>query len=230
MKNVLVNGCSFSRGPDSWPYFLKNANIINLAQSGAGNTYIFETTIAELSNRKYDYVLIMWSGVERVDYKVSDIKMFGNSWSTSQAQHLRNDWSEKIIIPINDQDYVEKDWVFGTGHFSDPAVTQSKIFEGVYKYVDRQQFRYHLLIKMIALQNTLKQLNIPYMYSFFMDYEHELKKIPELYNMLDQSCIYNKENINTIAKTNSWYYDDGMHPNKLAHKTWANLINNHLGF
>ena len=72
-KNLLVNGCSFSRGPNSWPYFLSNVNLVNLAQAGAGNTYIHETTIAELSQRKYDLVIVMWTGIPRIDFKVNDI-------------------------------------------------------------------------------------------------------------------------------------------------------------
>jgi lysophospholipase L1-like esterase len=78
---------------------------------------------------------------------------------------------------------------------------------------------------MIAMQNTLKQLNIPYLFTYFMDYEAQLAKISNLYNMLDQSHIYNKQNIYTITKNNNWYDDDGLHPGIQAHQHWAELIN-----
>ena len=80
------------------------------------------------------------------------------------------------------------------------------------------------LIKMIALQNTLKQKGIPYLYMYFRDYEAELKKITHLYQQLDLTRIYNQENIYTITQTNSWYDADGLHPGLLAHQHWANLI------
>ena len=48
---LLVNGCSFSRGSTAWPNHITKlaaANLINLAQAGAGNTYIAQTTQSEL--------------------------------------------------------------------------------------------------------------------------------------------------------------------------------------
>ena len=224
-KKLLVNGCSFSRGPDSWPYFLSGYDVVNLAQSGSGNTYIHETTIAELSKRSYDFVIVMWTGIHRVDFKVADINVFSQSTYTSQYQHQQNDWKEKIVIPTNDQDYVEKDWVFGCGHINgDPVITQSKIFEQVYKHVDSSQFAYGLLIKMISMQNVLKQMRIPYLFTFYQDYEQSLKIHSVLYSALDHSRIYNRDNIYTITKTNNWFDTDNLHPGMLAHQTWAKLL------
>jgi len=225
IENLLVNGCSFSRGPDSWPYYLKYQNIVNLAQAGAGNTYIHETTVAELAQRSYDFVIIMWTGIHRVDYKVSNINEFSESKYTSQYQHQQNDWAEKIVYPINDQDYVEKNWVFGCGHVNnESALRRSKIFEGVYRHVGQTQFIDSLLIKLISLQNTLKQMQIPYLFTFYEDYDDDLKTNTNLYSMLDQTRIYSEENINSIAKTNKWFDSDNIHPGPIAHQTWASLI------
>jgi hypothetical protein len=225
IENLLVNGCSFSRGPKSWPYCLKYKNIVNLAQAGAGNTYIHETTVSELAQRSYDFVVVMWTGIHRVDYKVSNINKFSESKYTSQHQSQQNDWPEKTIYPVNDQDYVEKNWVFGCGHVNNElALKQSKMFDGVYKQVGYPEFIDSLLIKMISLQNTLKQMQIPYLFTFYEDYDHDLKTNTNLYSMLDQTRIYSKENINSIAKTNKWFDSDNIHPGPMAHQTWANLI------
>jgi hypothetical protein len=225
IKNLLVNGCSFSRGPVSWPYHLKCQNIVNLAQAGAGNTYIHESTIAELAQRSYDFVVIMWTGIHRVDLKVSNIEYFAKSKYTSQYQHRQNDWPEKIITPVNDQDYVEKNWVFGCGHINnDLVLKQSKIFDGVYQHIGHLQFVESLLIKMVSMQNTLKKMKIPYLFTFYADYETELKTNSNLYSLLDSTRIYNTQNIDVITKTNKWFDTDSAHPGLLAHKTWANLI------
>lgn len=223
--NLLVNGCSFSRGPTSWPYYINKANIVNLACAGAGVDYIFNTTIAELSQRRYDFVAIMWTAATRIDLKVNDLADFNSSPYTSAYQSTRNDWAEKVIFPINDQDYVEKDWVFGCGHINnDPTLEKTKAFERQYFYQDAAQFTYLLLIKMIALQNTLKQLNIPYLFMYYQDYSQELQEHTELYQQLDQNCIYNEQNIYTITKENNWYEQDGIHPGPRAHQQWAGLI------
>jgi len=225
IENLLVNGCSFSRGPDSWPYYLKYQNIVNLAQAGAGNTYIHETTVAELAQRSYDFVIIMWTGIHRVDYKVSNINEFSESKYTSQYQHQQNDWAEKIVYPINDQDYVEKNWVFGCGHVNnESALRRSKIFEGVYRHVGQTQFIDSLLIKLISLQNTLKQMQIPYLFTFYEDYDDELATNKKLYSILDQTRIYKTQNINRITKTNKWVDQDGIHPGPAAHQAWAQLV------
>jgi len=229
IENLLVNGCSFSRGPDAWPYHLRYCNIVNLAQSGTGNTYIHESTVSELAKRPYNFVVIMWTGIHRIDLKVADIDLFSESKYTSNYQYQQNDWKEKTIYPINDQDYVEKNWAFGCGHINgERALRQSKCFDGIYRYVGLEQFVDGLLIKMISLQNTLKQMKIPYLFTFYNDYEKELTANPTLYNMLDHTRIYNEENIANISKKNNWVDPDNahtaLHPGPTAHRHWATLI------
>ena len=225
INNLLVNGCSFSRGPDSWPYFLNANHLVNLAQSGAGNTYILESTISELVTRSYDLVIIMWSGISRIDINVEQIDLFNKSKYTSHYQLTQNDWPTKIIYPINDQNYVDPNWIFGCGHINqEPAMISSKAFKSLYKYQGTEQLTRSLIIKMISLQNILKQLNVPYFFTFFQDYENELKQFQSLYKLLDQNYIVNHQNINTITKKNNWFDLDGVHPGILAHKQWADIL------
>ena len=227
--NILINGCSFSRGPGSWPYFLKNATVTNLAQAGAGNTYIHETTVAELAQRSYNFVAIMWTGIHRVDFKVSDIDRFANSTYTSRYQMLQNDWAEKVIEPINDQDYVEKNWVFGCGHINkETAMTKTQMFDSVYRHLDESEFVYNFLVKVISLQSLLKQMNIPYVFTFYQDYINQLHQHSALYQLLDQRYIYNEQNISQIMQSNNWYDVDGLHPGPRAHQVWATLIDNFI--
>lgn len=226
---VLVNGCSFSRGPNSWPYFLPFENITNLAQAGAGNTYIQESTISELSQRSYDLVLIMWTAIERVDFKVEDLSVFSDSRYTSLYQHTKNDWETKIVHPFNDQDLVEKDWVFGCGHINgEPEMINTGMFDGIYKNQNENQFVYHFLQKVLALQNYLKINHIPYVFSFFRDYQHRLSTVSHLYKELDLSNICTNHNIDIIAHENNWYDLDGIHPGPDAHKKWAEILLEHL--
>jgi len=229
--NVLVNGCSFSRGPTAWPYHLGCSDLVNLACAGAGNDYIFNTTVAELSKRSYDFVSVMWTHPARIDIKVNDINQFDQTAYNSFYQSSRNDWAEKIIHPVNDQDYVEKDWAFGCGFLNrDPAMLKTKLFDQIYFHQTNTEFFQMSLIKIIALQNILKQMNIPYLFMYYQDYEHELQKYKSLYAMLDQSQIYNKQNIYTITKDNGWYDSDGAHPSIDAHRAWAEIISPMIKF
>jgi hypothetical protein len=225
-KKLLVNGCSFSRGPTAWPYQLTGVEVVNLACAGSGNTYIYESTISEISKRDYNFVAVMWTGIERIDIKVENIDVFDKSKYTSKYQSTKNDWSGKVIYPVNDQDYVEKDWVFGCGFINqEPELLNYKLFDKFYQHSGFNEFAQGLLIKMISLQSVLKQLEIPYLFMYYNDYKSELKKFSNLYDMLDQTNIFNEYNINTITKTNGWFDEDRIHPGVLAHKEWANLIN-----
>ena len=216
----------------AWPTHLSkllNIEVENLGAGGSSNNTIFNAISFKLRNgfiTNKDFVVIMWTQPARIDVKVNDITQFSNTPYTSAYQSARNDWPEKIVEPINDQDYVEKDWVYGCGFLNgDKELLKTKLFNKHYFYQDNDQFNYLTLVKMIAMQNTIKQMGIPYLFTYFQDYESELAKISHLYTMLDHSCIYNDENIYNITKNNNWFDDDGLHPSVEAHCCWAELIN-----
>ena len=115
--------------------------------------------------------------------------------------------------------------MFGCGFInSEDAILKSKLFDQIYYYQTLKQFTHGLLVKMVSLQSVLKQLNIPYLFTYYNDYEKELRSWPELYDMLDNTNIYNIQNIHIITKNNNWYDEDGMHPGIDAHQEWARLI------
>jgi len=225
-SKVLINGCSFSRGPDSWPYHLaklNNYDIVNLAQAGAGNTYIQESTIQELSQRQYDLVIVMWSGLSRFDIKVENINYFSKTRCTSQYQKTRNDWKDKVIHPVNDQDYVDDNWVFGVGYINnDKELINTGLLDGIYKYLGSRQFEYHSLVKMISLQSFLKSQDIPYVFTFYNDYLALLSASP-LYRLLDQRNMFTDKNIYTMAKKFG-DLDETNHPMSTTHAQWAELL------
>ena len=223
-KRVLVNGCSFSRGPTAWPYHLQQTlsfELTNLAVASAGNRYIHDTTIAELANNNYDFVAVMWSGLERTDIPVEDISQFNRCTTTSFTQSLKNDWPEKKIHPVNDQDLVEKNWVFVY-----PSQTQLKDlqFAEFVKYQNLDIYRKQSLIHMISLQSVLLQLNIPYVFCFYMDYVDQLKLEKNLSSLLKWQNICTTDNLYNISHKIDSFDRDGFHPGILAHQSWANTL------
>ena len=229
VDHVLVNGCSFSRGPTAWPYFLKTVdqdNVVNLACAGAGNTYIHETTVNAVASWPfYDLVLVMWTNPARVDMKVADVNLFSSSAYTSSYQSTRNDWPEKRVEPFNDQALVEKDWIFGCGHINgETAITGSRAFEGVYRYQDPAQFEYHFVQKIVATQSFLKHMGIPYVFMFYKNFVQDLQKDISLYKMIDWHRCFIDDNINDIAVRNTWFDSDGIHPGIKAHQLWASKL------
>jgi hypothetical protein len=226
--NLLVNGGSLSRGPGSWPYVLQQAfdcDMVNLSQSGCGNTYLHETTISELAQRNYDLVIVQWTPFIRFDYKVRDIGQFWDTKFTSHYQSMQNDWPDKIVNPVNDQDYVEKDWIFGCGYSvnSEKNNALGQAFEDFYTFAGPAEYMYHALIKIISLQSFLQAHSIPYLFCFGREFKL-LPRYRHLNQLLDYSKMFTECYLYDMAQQNNWWGPDGIHPNDVAYQRYAELL------
>lgn len=77
IKQVVVNGCSFTRGDPhghSWADYI-NQPVMNIANGAAGNSYICQRTVNYLETHQPDpattLLIVMWSGTSRIDVPVS---------------------------------------------------------------------------------------------------------------------------------------------------------------
>ena len=212
--NVLVNGTSISRGENSWPYFLQSHcdfSLVNLSQAGSGNTYIHESTVEEISKRSYDLVLVQWTYSDRFDFRVKNISKFNDSTYTTNYQCQQNDWPSKKIYPVNDQEYVQRDWIFGCGYLNERRDDSiGRVFKELYQHIGANEHVFSTLIKIIYLQNTLKKLKIPYL---FMEYRPmtQLSRFNELNKLIDWENFYSGKHLFTIAKEHD-SLDDTLHP------------------
>lgn len=227
--NILINGGSLSRGPGSWPYwirqYLEQSNVVNLSQSGAGNTYIHETTISEIAQRSYDLVIVQWTPFVRFDFKVKDISKFDNTIFTSKHQVKQNDWPEKIVFPVNDQDYVETDWIFGCGvavnYDQDSQLNDA--FGGFYRHTGPSEQMYHAIMKLISLQSFLKVQQIPYLFVFGRPFK-VLNRYQHLRSLVDWEYMYTDNYILDLAERKNSFDPDGMHPSTEVYQEFADLI------
>lgn len=223
--NVLVNGSSVSRGNESWPYYLQekigsHCNIVNLAQAGSGNTYIHEATVEEISRRKYDLALIQWSYANRIDFRVKDIAQFSDTTYTTEYQSRQNDWPSKVVWPVNDQDYVQKNWIFGCGYINEPETKSlGRVLKGYYEVTDVEEHVFSKLIKIISLQNTFKAQGIPYL---FVPYRPitQLSRFNHLNDMIDQSNIFDVS-LYKLSTDHDTTFDATQHPLPHIHKDYA---------
>jgi hypothetical protein len=231
--NILINGGSVCRGEGSWPYLLQekipNCNIVNLALSAAGNTYIHETIVSEISQRPYDLVLAMWTYAERFDFRVKNIHQFDDTTTTSYYESQQNDWPSKKIYPINDQDYVQKNWVFsGNGeHFTRKRNDSvGRVLHEYYKVTGPKEHSFSTIMRIISLQNTLKTINVPYV---FMSYRPmpRIKEYNSLYGMIDDNNFFTDTCLHGVAKKLN-AFDDTFHPLPIAHQQYADQLHSHL--
>jgi hypothetical protein len=160
---------------------------------------------------------------------VDDISQFSDSCHTSYYQSAQNDWPEKIVVPINDQDYVQKDWIFSLGHLHGCKDSVANFFTEYHKISKQPQIISEEIIKIIGLQNTLKQQHIPYRFFWWQPYK-KFSRFNHLYELIDWTNVYQETCLEAIAKNNNWFEVDGKHPNRMAHDYFSIRLLEHLNF
>ena len=212
----LTSGCSFTgtqgpKGDSGWPAWLKMyGEIRNVAMPGAGNRYIADSIIHQLShNEDYDCVLVMWSGLQRIDFTVD--KFFGEQ-----------------ICPLNEIIY-----------YPCGDIIQNK-FVNLIKFGNEKSRAYHSLMEMIKLQSFLKYKKIPYYFMSYVDYWNNkdyiinrnfgiykyeilttLAKQLDFTNFIfydDTKCLYE------VAEMLSSFAGDNFHPGIEAFAFWMDKV------
>jgi len=244
---VLISGCSFT----SWPLYPSGPNICwpkhlqelrpqdeieLLAEPAAGNQYICESVIRSVLHSKPDHVLVMWSGVSRLDYLTS---LEDPAW-----ERMFDSYGFYRRVPPGDK----LGYMFSGGHvgtwFANPVAVQ--MFRQMYKVSSQLSLGHINLMEMVKLQNFLQSKQIPYHFMSYVNYWNHEPQVsrngdfgvlahPELKFLVDEldfdrwifadsnrSCIYD------VARQLDDFRDDRFHPGDRAHAQWAKLVNQYL--
>lgn len=242
---ILISGCSFTQWPEypggpnvCWPGYLQRLlpdhQLKSVAEAAAGNQYICDSIIRETLNDHYDQVLVMWSGVSRLDYLTS---LEDPAWN-----ELFDSYGFFRRLPDG-----KLGWIFSGGQmgtwFKHPVA--HKMFYEMYKVSSELSLATINLMEIIKLQNYLKAKNIPYKFMSYVNYWTSGKHLspngdfgvldfPELkpiINEIDFSqwifdgerrCIYD------LAKDLKNFEQDGFHPAGQTHDQWAKLVRDQL--
>jgi hypothetical protein len=242
--NILVSGCSFTQWPDypggpnvCWPRYLHelhpNWNIKSVAEAAAGNQYICYSIIQEIldNHNKYDQVLVMWSGVSRLDFLTS---LEDKNW-----EKLFDSYGFFRRMP-----HGKLGWIFSGGQmgtwFKNPVA--HKMFYEMYKVSSELSLALINLQEIVKLQHFLESKNIPYKFMSYVNYwnnsdqlspngDFGVLKFPELDYLIEEInfnnwvfCDNNKNGIYELAKKFGSFMDDEFHPGDQAHQVWAKLI------
>lgn len=244
---ILISGCSFTHWPEEpgsdrnicWPSYLKDhwpdVAVKNLAEPGAGNLYIANSVIQEVTNNPNDYglVLIMWSGMTRIDFLTDLTNQAWNSLFESYGFYRRMEhFGDKL------------GYIFSGGQIgiwmNHPAT--DSLFRSIYKISNNISLAYNNLIEIVKTQEFLASKQIPYRFMSYVNYWNDLPHVspngdfgivgkPELANLVraidfskwifaddDKNCIYE------LAKQKNDFHGDKFHPGIQTHREWAKLI------
>jgi hypothetical protein len=229
-------GCSFTYAQQcGWPNILAdkiNFTLENKGHPGAGNAYIGNALILNpaFARKKPDLVVVMWSGLTRKDLSVdhtdtqimSALDGYGYiRWTGHETSYILSGGGQ-----------------IGSWH-GHPATKE--IFAPLYKFSNERTMAQDTLVQIINTQNYLKQNNIPYLMSSYVNYWGNDKKVADLdygigqfkdlrylVDKIDFSrwvfANENKDCIYELAKMNSDLEEDMFHPGFDTHARWADLI------
>lgn len=239
---ILISGCSFTQWPQypggpniCWPKHLKHINpeyeITSVAEAAAGNQYISDSIIQGTLQNEYDLVLVMWSGVSRLDYLTS---LEDPAWD-----HLFNSYGFFRRLSHGKLGYIFSGGRMGTW-FKNPVA--HKMFNEMYKVSSNLSLASINLMEMVKLQNYLKSKNIKYYFSSYVNYwncetevspngDFGLLNYPEVKYLVDEidfsRWIFSDDvqgTIYDVAKKLNSFEPDGFHPGPEAHVAWAELV------
>jgi len=240
---VLINGSSISSGKPvwehgrcigqpTWPYRLQeqlNFDMVNLAVSGAGSAYIHESTIAELGQRSYDLVLIMWTDFDRVDQKIARPADFPSLHYTSWGQSKKSDPEFETEFVL-DTEYIQQNWVFSGDYFQagskHPDDNVNRLF-GYTRFVSPDVLMEQSLTRIISLQGVLKSMSIPYRFMFFK-HPVGLHRFANLYKLIDQQNVIADPHLFSLAHRNNWWDKSTGHPTAEAYSMYAHMLVDYL--
>lgn len=223
-KRVLTNGCSFTARSNckNWPEHLpKNWEVTNIASHAAGNQWICDSTIVKSIKNDYDLVLVMWSGLTRIDALVNEV-----TWKQFWKFKNRNDL----------------DLYYGHCAIGDnPNFPMSDIAKSIIKFGGVRELVFESLMNMLKLQSWLESKNIDYRFMSFMNYWNDSyvenqSEYPSVKNLGLDTLISEinfakwifsddkKNGLFELAKDQNLFGMDNAHPNTQAGKLWADII------
>jgi len=229
MSCTLLVGCSFLSHLN-----LENVHLINsdkytiLASPGAGNQAIAAQAIYEVCRTQYDQVVVIWSGINRVDIPI------GAHLSRHYQAHGKGHLYQWQIGNMS--------WFHSGGMLGDTKQTPNAIKNFLQiQYMseaDQNQYLTELsLLSIVSTQAVLNQRKIPYQMGFIYDVKStEYDRFENCHGTIDQQTpLYHSVDWTKFTDYTSPYVwardhnrlkEDGYHPTNDAMIDWFRLAMN----
>jgi hypothetical protein len=172
MDRVLVVGCSFldigAQEPlPPWDKInYKKYNIIG--QTAAGNVAIAARVRHELSKQHYDHVVIVWSGINRVDIE--------------KAKHQYDEMPQGYphVIDLGDMFWFLSGGMCGTWHENCPEPVKSQ-FNNAFRDLTSLRATDITMEAVVNTQRFLTERNISYTMSFIYDIHQDYNSVIDIF-------------------------------------------------
>jgi|688.fasta_scaffold00324_28 hypothetical protein len=231
-KNLLVSGCSFTHNnyhtPVSWANNLAHwagLNIHNLAIPGAGNTHIKNSIILWLEQHKPNpkdlLIMVMWSGIERVDW-ITDPTL-SNFKKAYQFTYDYSDCTELVV---------------GGNWWANRQVSLvEQALKEYTKFQNNQSLALTSWLAMTQLTDYLRQRDYTFYYTAYqnlwcegdktnqwINYGIELEKLNLILDNAPWLFFDHKHFLGTWVKTHNHLWEDNLHPSHIGHELWCQEV------
>lgn len=231
MAQTLLVGCSFLArltyrlSNDDYHVNAQKYNVI--ASPGSGNQALAARTIYEVSQKKYDQVFVLWSGINRLDFPVSE------ELNNTYPRNEEGSWVARCCVG-------SMVW-FHSGGMLGSSVDDSGATPKPLRDFFRTQYlgttsgsRYLTeltLLNVLSTQAVLDKMKIPYQMGFIYDtqrsqdpqHEHShgvMYKDTPLYTAVDWQKFTRFESPYEWAKRLGRLESDNYHPTRNAMIDW----------
>jgi hypothetical protein len=226
-KTLLVSGCSFTHNNSedhfSWANDLAvwtGMDIVNLAIPGAGNTHIANSIILHIEREQLDpkdsLVLVMWSGIARIDW-IADREL--SNFKDTYPFTYNYDQHNELIVGGS--------W----WHRENNKTHIIKTLIEYSKYQTTHSLALDSWLSMTSLINYLNAKGFEHYHTSILDHgfdKEEMwvdynKELAELKLSLDRTnwispCIGN------YCKDLNMLQDDNFHPTMQGHEKWTREV------
>ena len=238
MTKTLLVGCSFV---DRLAYRLNDDDYhINakryqvLSSPGSGNQALSARTIHEVTQNSYDQVVVLWTGINRLDVPISE------ELNKTYPENKPGTWIARCNI--GSMVWFHSGGILGSGTTDDSLTPEflKKFFRNQYmgttsgsKYLSELT-----LLSIVSTQAVLEKLKIPYQMGFIYDalrpfdnevFEHchgIICKDTPLYNAVDWTKFTRYESPYDWARRAGRLEHDNYHPTRNAMIEWFRLAMN----
>jgi hypothetical protein len=237
MSKTLLIGCSFLArltyrlNDDDYHVDAKKYQV--LASPGSGNQALAARTIYQLSQHTYDQVVVVWSGINRLDFPISQ------TLQKTYPPNSENSWAASC--PVGSMAWYHSGGICGsgTGESATPEPLR-QFFRTQYLGADSGStyLTEMTLLSIISCQAVLEKSGTPYQMAFIYDTQRSIPQETEehshgimdttspLYSVVDWKKFTRFDPPYEWAKQHNRLETDCYHPTRNAMIDWFKLAMN----
>jgi hypothetical protein len=167
---TLIVGCSFVKNLNNPSLSINRTKWITVGSSGSGNQAISARVLHECSQNKYKEVIVLWSGINRLDFPIGR--------ALHDVMPKDSDGYQKYCYYSIMEDII---WYHSGGFMLSGASDDSpEWFQNWCKVQYKSSSSRYLtdlsILSIIQAQSFLQAQNIPYRMSFIYDIDHDYER------------------------------------------------------